>query len=166
MFICSNKDTVSGIEAANVAACSYVYISLPSPFIIHLVLQGLYQWIKRGCVYLSVLENGSNLCHSACQLGALVSVPPHSLHTCIPHNLYCTVKFWVFPLLQCTATLINGWKSLWGKNWEICYYTLWKLIKLGVGKVCRESSHAPSLTHCQLFQTGRFHLPQQEDVTY
>ena len=38
--------------------------------------------------------------------------------------------------------------------------------KLGVGKVCRESSHAPSLTYCQLFQTGRFHLPQQEDVTY
>ena len=129
VFICSNKDTVSGIEGVNVAACSYVYISLSSPSIIHLVLQALYQWIKRGCVYLSVLENVSNLCHSAWHLGALVSVSAHNLHTCIPHNLYCTVKVWVFHLLQCAATLINGWKSLWGKNWEICYYTLWKLIK-------------------------------------
>ena len=43
VFICSNKDTVSGIEGVNVAACSYVYISLSSPSIIHLVLQALYQ---------------------------------------------------------------------------------------------------------------------------
>lgn len=123
VFICSvnNKGTVSGIEAANVATCSSVYSSLPSPSIIHPVLQGL-QLIKRGvCIFKSLRM-------------ALISVilpgilgPGLSVTSQLVYNN--TVKVWVVCSLRCTATLINGWRSLWGKNWEKCYYTLWKLIK-------------------------------------